>query len=55
MSLKQRQAQIDRKDNQLSLVRQCTLLDISRASLYYQRTLPAAQDLDLMALMDAST
>ena len=37
MNLKQRQALIDRKHNQLSLVRQCSLLDISRASLYYQR------------------
>ena len=52
MSLKQRQALIDRKDNQLSLVRQCALLDISRASLYYQRTLPTFEDLELMALMD---
>ena len=52
MSLKQRQALIDRKHNQLSLVRQCTLLDISRASLYYQRTLPTFEDLELMALMD---
>ncbi len=52
MSLKQRQALIDRKDNQLSLARQCALLDISRASLYYQRTLPTFEDLELMALMD---
>ena len=52
MSRKQRQAMIDRDSSQLSLVRQCTLLDISRASLYYQPTLPRTEDLDLMALMD---
>jgi len=52
MSRKQRQALIDRKHNQLSLTRQCTLLEISRASLCYQPTLPMAEDLELMALMD---
>ena len=52
MSRKQRQAMIDRDSSQLSLVRQCTLLDIRRASLYYQPTLPRTEDLDLMALMD---
>ena len=52
MSRKQRQAMIDRDSSQLSVVRQCTLLDISRASLYYQPTLPRTKDLDLMALMD---
>ena len=52
MSRKQRQAMIDRDSSQLSLIRQCTLLDISRASLYYQPTLPRTEDLDLMALMD---
>jgi len=52
MSRKQRQARIDREHNELSLVRQCTLLDISRASLYYQPTPPRAEDLELMALMD---
>ena len=51
MSRKQRQAMIDRDSSQLSLVRQCTLLDISRASLYYQPTPPRTEDLDLMALM----
>ena len=52
MSRKQRQAMIDRDHNQLSLVRQCTLLDISRSSLYYQPTLPRTEDLELMVLMD---
>ena len=52
MSRKQRQAMIDRDRKQLSLVRQCTLLDISRGSVYYQPTTPRAKDLEQMALMD---
>ena len=52
MSRNQRQALIDREHNQLSLVRQCTLLDISRASLYYQPTPQRTEDLELMSLMD---
>jgi len=52
MSRKQRQAMIDREHNQLSLVRQCSLLRVSRASLYCQPTPPRTQDLELMALMD---
>ena len=43
---------IDRQHNQLSLVRQCTLLDISRGSLYYQPTPTRTEDLELMSLMD---
>ncbi len=35
MSRSIRQALIDRDHRQLSLVRQCKLLDISRASVYY--------------------
>lgn len=52
MSRKQRQGMIDRDRKQLSLVRQCTLLDISRGSVYYQLTSPRTEDLGLMALMD---
>ena len=52
MSRKQRKAMIDWDPSQLSLVRQCTLLDISRTSLYYQPTPPRTEDLELMALMD---
>ena len=51
MSLKQRQGMIDREHRKVSLPRQCTLLDISRAWLYYQPTTPSAEDLALMALM----
>ena len=52
MSRKQRHAMIDRDRKQLSLVRQCTLLDISRGSVYYQATPTRTEDLELMALMD---
>ncbi len=52
MSRNQRKAMIDRDHDQLSLVRQCARLDVSRASVYY-RTVPARpEDLELMALMD---
>jgi len=52
MSQDQRQAMIDRDHNQLSLVRQCSLLDVSRASVYYRPAPARAEDLELMALMD---
>jgi len=52
MSRNQRQAMIDRDHRQLSLVRQCSLLDVSRASVYYRPAPPKAEDLELMALMD---
>ena len=47
-----RQAMIDRGHKQLSLVRQCTLLNISRASVYYRPVSTRAEDLELMAQMD---
>ena len=47
-----RQAMIDRGHKQLSLVRQCTLLNISRASVYYRPVSTRAGDLELMARMD---
>ena len=52
MSRDQRQAMIDRDHDQLSLVRQCTLLEVSRASVYYRPAPPRTEDLKLMALMD---
>ena len=52
MSRQQRQGMIDRGRKQPSLVRQCTLLEISRASLYYQPTSPRPGDQELSALMD---
>ena len=47
-----RQAMIDRGHKQLSLVRQCTLLNISRASVYHRPVSTRAEDLELMARMD---
>ena len=47
-----RQAMIDRGHKQLSLVHQCTLLNISRASVYYRPVSTRAEDLELMARMD---
>ena len=41
-----------RDHQQLSLVRQCILLDVSRASVYYRPVPTRAEDLELMALMD---
>ena len=52
MSRKQRQVMIYREHKQLSLVRQCTLLEISRGSVYYQPTPARTEDLELMSLMD---
>jgi len=52
MSRNRRQAMVDRDHGQLSLVRQCALLDVSRASVYYRPAPPRAEDLELLALMD---
>jgi len=43
---------IDRDHPELSLVRQCSLLGISRSSLYYQPAPVSGEDLELMALLD---
>jgi putative transposase len=52
MSREQRQGLIDREHRQVSLVRQCALLGISRGSVYYQPKPARAEDLELMTLMD---
>jgi putative transposase len=52
MSRSQRLAMMDREHPELSLVRQCSLLGVSRSSLYYQPVPDSAEDLELMALMD---
>jgi putative transposase len=52
MSRSQRLGMIDREHPELSLVRQCSLLGISRSSLYYQPVSASAEDLELMARMD---
>ena len=43
---------MDRKYKNLSVVRQCALLDISRSSLYYQSMGVTREDEELMKLMD---
>ena len=50
MSRSIRRAMIDRDHQQLSLVRQCILLDVT--SVYYRPVPTRAEDLELMALMD---
>jgi putative transposase len=52
MSRATRLAIIDREHSALALLRQCSLLGISRSSLYYQPTPASAEDLELMALLD---
>ncbi len=43
---------VDRQHLLLSLVRQCTLLDISRSGLYYQPKGISEEDLTIMKLID---
>jgi putative transposase len=43
---------IERRDQKLSLSRQCQLLDISRSSIYYKPVAPKAEDLEIMRLID---
>jgi putative transposase len=52
ISRSQRLAMIDREYPKLSLVRQCSLLRVSRSSLYYQPAAAREEDLALMAQMD---
>jgi putative transposase len=52
MSRDQRKGMIDRAHPQVSLSRQCALLDINRASVYYRPVPTRAEDLELMNLMD---
>jgi putative transposase len=52
MSRSQRLTMIDREHPELSLVGQCSLLGVSRSSLYYQPAPASAEDLELMALLD---
>lgn len=51
MTRKQRQVLIDR-DHQLSLMRQCNLFDVSRASVYYRPARTRSEDLEMRAPMD---
>ncbi len=52
MRRSERLSLINREHPKLSLVRQCSLLRISRSSLYYQPAPASEEDLAMMALMD---
>ncbi len=41
-----------KKKNQLSIVRQCRLLDVSRSSIYYQSAEPDPEEAEIMRLID---
>jgi putative transposase len=49
---KQRREMVEPKHPDLSMVKQCALLGISRSSLYYQPRSPSSEDLVLMKLID---
>jgi putative transposase len=52
MSWEQRWEMVDREHPVLSTVRQCTLLDIIRSSLYYRRKGTSHQDMSVMNQID---
>ena len=52
MSVERRRAIVDRRHPSLPVVKQCTLLDISRSGLYYQPKGISEEDLALMKLID---
>ena len=52
MSRHERRAMIDRGHHELSVVRQCKLLDISRSSAYYSPVQADEYELELMGLVD---
>ena len=52
MSPARRRQMVDRQHPSLSLVRQCTLLGVSRSSLYYRPRAASAEDLSLMGEID---
>ncbi len=53
MSVEQRRGLIDPEHGQLSIVRQCALVSISRSSFYHQPVGETAETLALMRLIDA--
>ena len=52
MSRHERRAMIDRGHHELSVVRQCELLDISRSSAYYSPVQADEYELELIGLVD---
>ena len=49
---RERRNMVDRQHAKLSTVRQCTLLGISRSSVYYRSTATSLEDLPVMNLID---
>ena len=52
MTPAQRRELVDRRHRDLSIVRQCQLLSVSRSSLYYRAKGTSQQDLSLMRELD---
>ena len=52
MSQSKRLARVNRDHAELSVVKQCSLLGVSRSSVYYQPTPASPEDLELMGLLD---
>jgi len=52
LSVERRREVVDRTHESLSIVRQCSLLDISRSGLYYQPKGISDEELELMKLID---
>ena len=52
MSARDRRAKVERAGSDLSVRRQCALLDVARSGVYRPRPEPDAQDLDLMRRID---
>ncbi len=52
MSPAQRREMVDREHPKLSIVRQCSLLGVSRSSLYYRPRAASGEDLSLMGEID---
>lgn len=52
MSRERRRNMVDRQHAKLSTVRQCTLLGISRSSVYYRSRATSLEDLPVMNLID---
>ena len=53
MSIERRRTRIDPGYKQLSVVRQCALVSISRSLFYYQPVGETAENLALMRVIDA--
>ena len=52
MSGSKRRARVNRDHTELSVVKQCSLLGVSRSAVYYQPTPISPDDLELMGLLD---